>query len=78
MVNVLLADDNNRVRKAIASILKSDPRVKLAGDASSFAGLLLIGRTSKLDVLVMDLSMPEREGWHLAVIAWLERPLNCA
>ena len=62
MVNVLLADDNDRVRKVIAAILRADPRVRFAGEASSFAGLLRVGRTSKIDVVVMDLSMPEREG----------------
>jgi chemotaxis response regulator CheB len=61
MINVLLADDNQLMRKVIAGILKSDADVRLVGEASSFLEVMELTAKVRPDVVVMDIHMSDEQ-----------------
>jgi DNA-binding NarL/FixJ family response regulator len=54
MINVLLADDHQSMRKAISAILKDDAEVCLAGEAGSFRETIDLTAEFCPDVVVME------------------------
>jgi DNA-binding NarL/FixJ family response regulator len=55
---VLLADDSERIRRAICTLLNTEPNIKVVAEASDYAELLSkIGETN-VDVVLMDIYMP--------------------
>jgi DNA-binding NarL/FixJ family response regulator len=55
---VLLADDSERIRRAICTLLKTEPTITVVAEASDYAELLSkIGETN-VDVVLMDIYMP--------------------
>jgi DNA-binding NarL/FixJ family response regulator len=61
-IKVLLADDSDCMRPAIARVLKEEPLIELVGEATSFAETLQLAAALKPDVLLLDLHMSdERE-----------------
>ncbi|MEZ4410879.1 MAG: ATP-binding protein [Polyangiales bacterium] len=70
--SVLVVDDDERVLRAYARVLRDDYDVLLASDGQEAIDLLRSG--SRADLVITDLEMPEVDG--LALIDWLraERP----
>ena len=61
---VLLVDDNEDARELLAGLLELQGyRVEAAGDA---AGALAIAERFQPEVVVLDLGLPEVDGWELA------------
>lgn len=60
-IRVLLADDNEHVRKAISRILGSDPEIQLVGEAASFSETMQIYGKMRPHIVVMDLHMKDGE-----------------
>ena len=61
-IKVLLADDNDVMRRAIVKILDEEPTTELVGEAKGFAETIRLANALKPDVLLMDLHMSdERE-----------------
>jgi DNA-binding NarL/FixJ family response regulator len=57
-IRVLLADDSERIRRAICTLLKTEPSITVVAEASDYAKLLSkIGETN-VDVVLMDIYMP--------------------
>jgi len=55
---VLLADDSERIRRTICTLLKTEPTITVVAEASDYAELLTkIGETN-VDVVLMDIYMP--------------------
>jgi two-component system, NarL family, response regulator DevR len=61
MINVLLADDHQYVRRAISELLKSDTDVRLVGEASSLRETLDLTAVVCPDVVVMDIHMGDEQ-----------------
>jgi DNA-binding NarL/FixJ family response regulator len=61
-IRVLLADDNEPVRKAIGRILGSDPEIQLVGEATSFSQTIQASTKLRPHVIIMDLHMKDGEG----------------
>lgn len=59
---VFLADDHNVVRKGLASLLESDPRLKVVGQGSTGEEVLDAMERLDFDLLLMDLQMPRMNG----------------
>jgi DNA-binding NarL/FixJ family response regulator len=59
---VLCVDDHPLVRKGIASIIASEPSMKLAGEAGNGREAVDKYRELQPDVVLMDLRMPDMDG----------------
>ncbi|MBN3751876.1 response regulator transcription factor [Paraburkholderia sp. Tr-20389] len=62
MIKVLLADDHTLVRDGLRHILQSASGFTVAGEACDSATTLALVRATDAHVLVLDLSMPGRNG----------------
>lgn len=62
MINVLIADDHSIVRYGLKQLLLSEPDINVAGEAQNGNEVLEILRFKKVDVIVLDITMPGRNG----------------
>ncbi len=74
MIRVLIADDHAVVRKGIAQILSKDDYIFVAAEAASGREALRLLQESQVDVLILDLSMPEGGGLEVVSRALSLRP----
>jgi DNA-binding NarL/FixJ family response regulator len=58
-IKVLLADDSDAMRSAIAKFLHEEPSTELVGEAMGFAQTVQLANALKPDVLLMDLHMSD-------------------
>ncbi|QCP48904.1 response regulator transcription factor [Trinickia violacea] len=65
MIRVLLADDHALVRDGLRRILQSTSDVAVVGEAADAATTLQLARKGDAQILVLDLSMPGRNGLEL-------------
>lgn len=65
MTRVLIADDHALVRDGLRHILRSASGLEVAGEASDGVTTIAMIRATAADVLVLDLSMPGRNGIEL-------------
>jgi two-component system, NarL family, invasion response regulator UvrY len=62
MISVLIADDHAVVRQGLKQILEEQPDIRISGEAGNGGELLeLLGHEAR-DIVVMDISMPGRNG----------------
>ena len=59
MIKVLLADDNESMRAVMRRLLSRDPRIKIIGEAHSFATTMRAIADFRPEVLLLDLHLPE-------------------
>jgi len=62
MINVLIADDHTVVRQGLKQILSEDPQLTVVGEAVDGNEVLTALETLKVDALVLDITMPGRNG----------------
>ncbi len=67
-MRILIADDNDLVRRGIAAILASDEDCCVCGEAGDGAEALRKGRELLPDVILVDISMPGMNGWEAAAL----------
>ena len=60
-IRVLIADDSDVMRAAIAKTLNADPDLEVVGEATNFAETLERAGTLKPDIVLMNLHMPDGE-----------------
>jgi len=65
MINVLIADDHPIVRQGLRQILSEIPDMKVAGEAVNAQETLDQVRAGGWDVLVLDITMPDRTGFDI-------------
>jgi chemotaxis response regulator CheB len=58
-IRVLIADDSDVMRAAIARTLQTDPALEVVGEAASFAETLERAGTLNPDVVLLDLHMSD-------------------
>src|SRR5690242_13671762 len=61
-IRVLLADDHLLVRRGLATLLLAFPDLLLVGEAQNGAEALELCATTRPDLVLMDLFMPEMDG----------------
>ena len=66
MIRVLLADDENLIRSALAALLALEEDLEVVAQAASGAEALAMARAYTPDVAVLDLQMPDRDGISVA------------
>ena len=62
MIKILIADDHSIVRHGLRKIVDYDPEMKVIGEANNGAELLSLIREETVDVVILDISMPGRNG----------------
>jgi DNA-binding NarL/FixJ family response regulator len=62
MVKILIADDHPIVRKGLKEILAEHPDMKVLGEAQNSQEVLNLIRKENWDVVVLDITMPGRDG----------------
>ncbi len=62
VTRVLLADDHHMVREGLRSIIESEPRLRVVGEASNGEEAVQQARILHPDVVVMDINMPKMNG----------------
>jgi DNA-binding NarL/FixJ family response regulator len=63
MVNIILADDHKIIRDGIKAFLREDADINVIGEASNGNELLKTLSEVKPDVVLMDINMPEMDGF---------------
>ncbi len=58
MINVMVVDDHNLVRKGLSVMLSSAQGIRVIGEASSGEESLTLVKNKRPDVILMDLKMP--------------------
>lgn len=71
MIKVLIADDHTIVRHGLKQIIESDAEMIIVGEASSGNEVMELAKNTEIDVVVLDISMPGRNG--LEVLKELKR-----
>jgi DNA-binding NarL/FixJ family response regulator len=61
-IHVLLADDDPSIREAVRSLLESEGDLKVVGCAADGKDAVLLARQLRVDVAVLDISMPGMDG----------------
>ncbi|AJZ58018.1 response regulator transcription factor [Paraburkholderia fungorum] len=74
MTRVLIADDHALVRDGLRHILKGASGFEVIGEANDSASTIALIRAQTADVLVLDLSMPGRNGVELIKQIKEEKP----
>ena len=62
IVRVMIADDHRLMREGTAALLESDPRVEIVGLAQDGIDAIELALTTRPDVVLLDLNMPELHG----------------
>lgn len=62
MTKVIIADDHELMREGVKKILRSEPKLRIVGEAASADELLELLRTRDADVLILDINLPVRSG----------------
>jgi len=61
-IRILIADDHPVVRKGLKALLNTEPGLEVVGEAADGEQAVTKARTLKPDVILMDLSMPRKDG----------------
>ncbi len=61
-IKVILVDDHNIVRDGIKNLLLNDVSIEVIGEASNYNELIDLLKYSIPDVLILDISLPEKSG----------------
>ena len=59
---VLLADDHQIVRNGLRQLINAESDLEVVAEASTSAETLTLLRQAEVDVLLLDISMPDRDG----------------
>jgi DNA-binding NarL/FixJ family response regulator len=62
MIRVVIADDHHIVRRGIREILEEDKDIIIVGDVGTGAQVLDIIREHDIDILLLDIAMPDGGG----------------
>lgn len=62
MIRVLIADDQTLIRQGIRTLLEMDPGVSVVGEAADGEETLQQVRSVPVDVLLLDIRMPVKDG----------------
>ena len=62
MKNILLVDDHSIVRQGLKNLIELEDGLQVTGEAASGLVAIQLIRTNQYDVVVLDLSMPDKNG----------------
>ena len=62
MITVLLADDEALVRDGFRALIDHEPDLEVVAEATDGAEAIMLARTCRPDVVLMDIRMPHIDG----------------
>ncbi|MES2180510.1 MAG: response regulator transcription factor [Pseudomonadota bacterium] len=62
MKNILLVDDHSIVRQGLRNLIELEADLEVTGEASSGIEALKLVRSNSYDIVVLDISMPDKNG----------------
>jgi len=62
MIKVIITDDHPLVRRGIRQIISDLPDIKVTGEAGSGSELITLVREQAFDIVLLDISLPDRDG----------------
>ncbi len=62
MISVLIADDQDLIRKGLRMLLEAEPDIRVTGEAGDGSQALAQARNLDPDVILMDVRMPGLDG----------------
>ena len=65
MVKILIVDDHKMYREGLKEMLAENPDILVAGEASSGQEALSMIREDGYEVIVLDISMPDMDGFEV-------------
>ena len=74
MIKVMLADDHAIVRKGLRQLLEETGFIQVVAEADDYPAIMKAVRANDLDVLVMDITMPGKNGVDVLKIVKGEKP----
>lgn len=73
-IKVMLADDHAVVRRGLRQIISDSGDIEVIGEASDYGELSALMRKTECDVLVLDISMPGKNGIEVLKIVHERQP----
>ncbi|MGP4053025.1 response regulator [Streptomyces sp. 2A115] len=61
-IRVLLADDQDLVRTSFRMLIESEPDLEVVGEAATGEEAVALARSTRADVVLMDIRMPDMDG----------------
>jgi DNA-binding NarL/FixJ family response regulator len=65
MIRIIIADDHPLIREGIKRLIENESDMEIVGEASTSAEVNNLIRGHSVDVLLLDISMPDRNGLEL-------------
>lgn len=62
MIRVVIAEDHTLIRQALVRMLQESKKIDVVGEAATGATAVSMTKRHKPDVLVLDVTMPEKDG----------------
>ncbi len=62
MIRVLIADDHELIRDGLSKLIEKQENIRLVGKASTAEEAMTVLRNREVDVLVLDISLPDKDG----------------
>ena len=74
MIKILVADDHPVVRQGLKQIIAGSPDIKVTGEADDGQSVLEQVRKNNYDVVLLDISMPDKSGLDILKQLKAEKP----
>jgi DNA-binding NarL/FixJ family response regulator len=71
---ILIADDNERVRRGVSALLSLEPMYEVCGEAANGSEALQKAVALEPDLILLDISMPDVNGLEVARIVRRDAP----